>query len=314
MKFKDKGLHHITVIAGPAQTNYDFYTRILGLRMVLQSVNQDDTGTWHLFYANGSGEPGSSLTFFPFRHASRTGTGTGEATTVSFAVPTASKTFWIDRFREFDVPVKEAFKRFGLEVLPFSDPDGLQLELVFDDAAKELPGWDNGPVPSEHTLRGFWSTTLRLTETETTAKILQEVMDFEPAVTEENMHLFRTGSAIGNAVLLEKAEDSNMVHPGRGTIHHVAFRARDRKDLELMRQKVIDLNLNIQPTPVIDRHVFESVYFRTPAGVLFEIATDPPGYASVVEKEEDMGKELFLPPWLEPKRSEIAAKLDPLEA
>ncbi|MDG5766239.1 VOC family protein [Balneolales bacterium ANBcel1] len=312
MKSKDKGLHHITIIAGPAQDNYEFYTKTLGLRLVLKSVNQDDPGTWHLFYANGSGQPGSSITFFPFRLASRTPAGTGEAVAVSFSVPDHSRDFWENHFRENQVETGEAFRRFGLDVLPFRDPDGLQLELVFDPEVNEQPGWENGPLPAGNSIRGFWASTLLITETETTARILEEVMDFELAETEGNRSLYRTASPIGNAIILEKAEKADPRHPGRGTVHHVAFRANDREDLERMRSLVE--NMGLQPTPVIDRHVFQSVYFRTPAGVLFEMATDPPGYKSVVEREEDMGRELFLPPWLESQRNKIEAALDPLEA
>ncbi len=312
MTTSNKGLHHITIIAGPAQSNFEFYTQTLGLRLVLKSVNQDDPGTWHLFYANGSGQPGSSITFFPFRMASRTQTGTGEATAVAFGVPEESQDFWKSRLRDKGVEISPVIRRFGRDVLPFHDPDGLRLELVFDPEMNDKPGWDDGPLPGEHSIRGFWSTTLLLTEIEPTARIIQEVMGFDPAETEGNQYLYRTGSPIGNAVILEKADRENPTHPGRGTVHHVAFRARDRENMEQMRQQLIDMGL--QPTTVIDRHVFESVYFQSPGGVLFEIATDPPGYKSVVAHEDEMGRELFLPPWLEQHREKIEGALDPLDA
>ncbi len=312
MKKTDKGLHHITVIAGPAQNNYNFYTKVLGLRLVLKSVNQDDPGTWHLFYANGTGQPGSSITFFPFRMAARTSTGTGEATVISFAVPEHSKGFWENHLKQNYAEPDKVFKRFGLEVMPLRDPDGLQLELVFDPEMNNQHGWSDGPLPAEHTIRGFWSTTLKLTETESTARLLTDILHFEPVASEGNLSLFRTGSPIGNAVILERADTSNPANPGRGTVHHVAFRTRDRTELEQTRQAVIDMGL--QPTPVIDRHVFESVYFRTPGGVLFELATDPPGYRSVVDHEEQMGRDLFLPPWLEKDRDKIENALEPLES
>ncbi len=306
----DKGIHHITVIAGPAQQNVSFYTQKLGLRMVLKSVNQDDPGTYHFFYANGSGQPGSSLTFFPFRMASATKTGTGEAVAVGFAVPSNSKNCWKELFIKEGIAFGDVFERFGYEVLPFKDPDGLQLELVFDSTVNELSAWDDATVPAEFGIRGFWSVTLRLEEIESTALILKEVMDFEPVTSAANSYLYRTGSAIGSAVILEKDDNPEYYRPGKGTVHHVAFRANDQQDLERMRLAVAEMGL--RPTIVIDRHVFKSVYFQTPGGVLFEIASDDPGYGSVVEKDEDMGKSLFLPPWLEKDRERIEANLEPV--
>lgn len=307
----DKGLHHITVIAGPPQQNVDFYIKKLGLRLVLKSVNQDDPGTYHFFYANGSGQPGSSLTFFPFRMASATKTGTGEATAVGFSVPEGAISFWKTRFLKEGVRFGDVYSRFGHNVLPFFDPDGLQLELVEDPTARALPIWDASPISEAFAIRGFWSVTLRLAEIESTAKILEEVMGFEKTETEGKTTLFRTGSPIGNAVILQKDESPEYFRPGKGTVHHIAFRANNQEDLERMRRAVIALGLN--PTTVIDRHVFKSVYFQTPGGVLFEIASDDPGYASVVENEDDMGKSLFLPPWLESDRQRIEHSLEPVQ-
>lgn len=312
MKNSDKGLHHITIIAGPPQRNVDFYVKKLGLRLVLKSVNQDDPGTYHFFYANGSGKPGSSITFFPFKMASATEAGTGEAVAIGFSVPTTSRKYWKKRLNEEGITYGEIYQRFGYDVLPFKDPDGLQLELVFDESINEIVAWDDSPVPAEFGIRGFWSSTLLLEETESTARILEEVMGFEKTEENGSQTLYRTGSEIGNAMILEKAEKANPSRPGKGTVHHVAFRAKNADELLEMRSKVIKLGL--QPTNVIDRHVFRSVYFQTPSGVLFEIASDDPGYASVVENEADMGKDLFLPPWLEGDRKQIEEHLEPVTA
>lgn len=310
MKPTNKGLHHITIIAGPPQDNAEFYVHKLGLRLVLKSVNQDDPGTYHFFYANGTGQPGSSITFFPFKMASATRAGTGEAVAIAFSVPDTSVDYWNNRLKEQNIESGEMFERFGYQVLPFKDPDGLQLELVFDSSVNDLEAWDDSPVPAEHGIRGFWSSTLLLENTEGTARVLEEVMGFEKTETSGNQTLYRTGSEFGNAMILEKADKPDPSRPGKGTVHHVAFRAKNADELLEMRRKVIDLGL--QPTNVIDRHVFKSVYFQSPGGVLFEIASDDPGYKSVVEKEEDMGKDLFLPPWLEGDREAIESRLEPV--
>lgn len=296
-----KGLHHITVLAGDPQQNVDFYVNTLGMRMVKKSVNQDDPGTYHLFYGNPSATPGSSLTFFPWPRAVKGEPGTGEAVTVSFTVPEQSFDFWQNRLEEKGVTTGKVFESFGRKILSLEDPDGLNLELVFEDTGKSVESSWKGTVDDENFIRGFWGTTLKLTEEESTAYILEEILGFEKTAEEGNRSLYSTDAPIGANVIIEKSE-SQPGKNGRGIIHHVAFRAEDEEELHKLRQKVAELGYS--PTQIIDRHWFKSVYYRTPAGVLFEMASDGPGYA-VDEDPEHLGEQLILPPWLESKRELI---------
>ena len=300
-----KGIHHITVLAGDPKQNAEFYVNTLGLRMVKKSVNQDDPGTYHLFYGNASATPGSSLTFFPWPRAVKGEPGTGEAVAVSFTVPENSLEFWKDRLNENDAETGEVFKRFGLTVLPFEDPDGLSLELVFEDTDKQADSSWQGTVNAGHAIRGFWGTTLRLSQEKQTADILKDILGFSKAETEGNLTLYKTGAPIGKSVIIETTGPESGKN-GRGIIHHVAFRAKDEEELDSLRKKVESLGLS--PTQIIDRHWFKSVYYRTPGGVLFEMATEGPGYA-VDEDPEHLGEKLILPPWLESKRELIEKRL-----
>lgn len=300
-----KGIHHITILAGDPLRNADFYVNTLGMRMVKKSVNQDDPGTYHLFYGNASATPGSSITFFPWPNAVQGEPGTGESVAVSFIVPRESLDFWRDRFDEYEVSHGAPFQRFGSKVLPFKDPDGLALELVFEDVEQPLESSWKGTVDKEHAIQGFGGTTLRLTEEETTAEILQNVLGFEKAASTGDSSLYKTEAPIGNSVIIEKSEPKSG-KSGRGTVHHVAFRAKDEEELEELRQHVRSLGLS--PTRIIDRHWFKSVYYQTPGGVLFEMATEGPGYA-VDEEPEHLGEKLILPPWLESKREMIEQRL-----
>lgn len=307
MTAHQKGLHHITAFSGEGQRNAEFYVHDLGLRLVLKSVNQDDPSTHHLFYANGSGSPGSSLTFFPMPRASQGKAGVGETVQVSFSVPEASVDYWQKRFQEKKIPFEEPFERFGYKVMRFRDPDELQLELVFDPHAGSYPAWTASTVPEEHGIRGFWSANLLLDQEAPTARVLEEVLGFEKKQTEGNLSLYRSPADIGNSVIIETAAESRYGRMGRGSVHHVAFRTRDEEESLEMREKLV--NMGLSPTGIIDRDVFKSIYFHTPGGVLFEMATDGPGYRSVVENDEDMGKDLFLPPWFEDKRQVIEQML-----
>lgn len=300
-----KGIHHITALSGDAQRNADFYVKALGMRLVKKSVNQDDPGTYHLFYGNKDGDPGSGLTFFPWPQARQGKPGVGEAVSVALAVPPHSMNFWVERFGEQDIDFEGPETRFGKEVIRFKDPDNMRLELVFDETVDELPGWDKGTVPAEYAIRGFWGTTMLLEETESTAMLLQELFEFSFAAKEDGLELYTTNAPIGSAVILEKSERGLSAN-GRGIIHHVAFRAKDDDEMEEMRVKIMDMGLH--PTKHIDRHWFHSVYFRTPGGVLFEIATDGPGYA-VDEEADKLGQKLILPPWLESHRDAIEMQL-----
>lgn len=301
-----RGLHHISVIASDPQDNYDFYVKKLGMRMVKKTVNQDDPTKYHLFYANSEGSPGSSLTFFPWPRAHRGEPGTGESTAVSLAVPEASLDYWEGRLKDQNITYSGPTTRFGKQHLSFKDPDGLQLHLVFDDRKSDLKNWDKSPVPHEYQIQGFWSTTLRLHEIDHTEKILTSILGFEKVQTEDNLTLYQTGSELGHSLIIEKVPFGQGTN-GAGIVHHVAFQTKDDEDLKNLRHEV--LRLGLQPTEIIDRHFFKSVYYRTPAGVLFEMATHGPGYFVNSDPDADQAETLELTPWHESKREQIEAAL-----
>lgn len=305
MKNSQKGIHHITVLGGDAQRTTDFYVKTLGLRMIMKTVNQDDPSTYHLFYVNGTKQPGSSMTFFPWPLAVQGKTGSGEATVVSFSVPTGSEEYWAERFGEMGVDFEGPFNRFGRNVMRFRDPDLLKLELVFESGMEKIPAWENGTVPAEYGIRGFWGTILSMEETGDTAELLEKVFGFEKKEEDQNMALYQTDAEVGNAVILEKMDGKQGTN-GRGIVHHVAFRAKDDDEQEWMRKEV--MMRGYRPTEQINRHFFRSVYFMSPGGVLFEIATDGPGYDSV-QDEMDLGNELYLPEPLEHRREMIEKRL-----
>ena len=305
MENHNKGIHHITVLAGNAQRNTDFYVKSLGMRLVKKSVNQDDPGTYHLFYGNAEGSPGSGLTFFPWPMAKQGKPGLGEAVKVALAVPSDSMNYWVEHFGAEGIDFDGPYDRFGQQAIGFKDPDRLQLELVFDEQADQLPGWDKGTVPTAYGIRGFRGTTLRLKEREATAEVLKNVFEFEQTDQQDKAWLYTTDAPIGGSVIIEEGEAKPSAN-GRGIVHHVAFRAKDDDELAELREKVLEMGLN--PTTIIDRHWFHSVYFRSPGGVLFEIATDGPGY-DVDEDPDKLGQKLILPPWLESKRERIEKSL-----
>lgn len=305
-----RGLHHISVIAGAPQDNYDFYVKKLGMRMVKKTVNQDDPTKYHLFYANAEGSPGSSLTFFPWPGARQGKPGTGEASAVSLAVSPNSLDYWENRFDELGIPYEGPSVRFGKQHLSFRDPDGLQLHLVFENRKSDLKKWDRSPVPQQHQIQGFWSTTLQLPETRHTEKIATSILGFKKVETEGHASLYQTDSTLGHSLILEK-KPFKRGQNGAGIIHHVAFQTKDEEDLKKLREEVIRLGL--QPTEIIDRHYFKSVYYRTPGGVLFEMATHGPGYFVNSDPREDQAEKLELTPWHESRREEIEAALPPIE-
>jgi glyoxalase family protein len=300
-----KGIHHITVLAGDAQRNAEFYTEKLGMRLVKKSVNQDDPGTYHLFYGNQAAEPGSSLTFFPWPNAQKGEAGVGEVVNVSLQVPKGSEDYWETRLSENDISY-EVVDVFGRKALRFEDPDGLELDIVFEGKAKPKVDNVNYIVPAEHTIQGFWGARMLLNEKEYTEMLLGELFGFEEAESNSNQTLYQTDAPIGRYVIIEKAETSEYGKNGRGIVHHIAYRAENKEELDQLRQKVGKKGLG--PTQIIDRHWFNSVYYRIPAGVLFEMASDDPGY-TVDEEFEHLGEKLILPPWLESKRDRIEQML-----
>lgn len=311
------GIHHVTAIAGDPQRNLDFYVGVMGLRFLKKTVNFDDPTTYHLYYGDDAGRPGTILTFFPWPGARKGRRGTGQTTAVSFRVPPDSLPYWEERLAEREVPFRRPAPRLGEALLSLEDPDGLRLELVADPEADDGKGFlrEEGPVPPEHAIRGFHGVTLTEDGHERTASLLREVMRFEAAGEEGSLFRFRgAGAGPGTPgrsvdVLSRPGDAGGLV--AVGTVHHVAFRAPDEEQQRAWREEIARAGFDV--TPVRDRHYFRSIYFREPGGVLFEIATDPPGF-TVDEPAAELGTGLRLPPWLEGRRQEIEAALPPLRA
>lgn len=301
------GLHHITVIAGDAQQNLDFYTKRLGMRLVKKSVNQDSPDTYHLFYADGAGSPGTDLTFFPWSASGPGHKGVGLTVEVALAIPKGSLSYWADRLKDI---AKEPVTRFGEVGLPFDDPDGLSLVLVETADVREFTPWTAGPVPAEHQIRGLHGARLWERSIEATEKFLLEGMGMQKIGVEDGWHRFSTGpAASGRFVDLREVPNAARGRWGTGAVHHVAWRIPDDASELAVRMRVHNAGAN--PTEVIDRFWFHSVYFKEPGGVLFELATDGPGFA-VDEDPAHLGESLVLPPWLEQHRKEIEAGLPEL--
>jgi glyoxalase family protein len=307
MSTKSAGIHHVTAIAGDPQRNLDFYAGTLGLRLVKRTVNFDDPGTYHFYFGDETGTPGSILTFFPWPGARRGRTGVSQVAAAAFAVPEASLGWWLGRLVSHGVEHQAPARRFGAAVVAFRDPDGLPLELVADPRAGERGAWVGGEVPGEHAIRGLHSVTLGLARTDGTARVLTEALGFRQAGEEGGILRFAAGDGgPGTLVDLRVIDGAQRALGGAGTVHHVAWRAADdAAELEMRRQVEA---LGLEPTPVIDRNYFHSVYFREPGGVLFEIATDPPGFTAD-EPVESLGEALKLPPQYEPHRAEIESVL-----
>jgi glyoxalase family protein len=311
MKNQVHGLHHITAIASDPKQNLDFYTRVLGLRFVKKSVNQDDPGTYHLYYGDYAASPGTILTFFPWPGTRRGRPGTGQAYATAFSVPAASLTFWQQRLTALNVAASPVEKRFDDEVIALSDPDGLRLELVFTRENDSRPPAPSDDVPAEFAIRGFHSSTLALVDAEATADVLTEKMGYRLASSSGQRSRYSAGAG-GPGTYVDLLTDPTLPHGlnGAGTIHHVAFRVTDDATQVAAREQL--LRSGLQVSPVIDRAYFKSIYYREPNGVLFEIATDGPGFA-IDEPVETLGTHLSLPPRLEPLRTEIEAALPSLQ-
>ena len=304
------GIHHVTAIAGAPQPNVDFYVGLLGLRMVKLTVNFDDPGTYHLYYGDAQGSPGSVLTFFPWPGAPGGVRGTGQATETAFSIPARSLGFWNERLRDAGITIQGPFGRFGDQVLGLSDPDGLEIEIVATEReGRSAPG-ERGLVPGEHAIRGFHSVTLTESEPKATATLLEETLGFRRVAEEENRIRYEVGGGgPGATVDLASAPRAQRGLVSVGTVHHVAWRTPDDREQADWRVSLAKRGLRV--TPVADRQYFRSIYFREPGGVLFEIATDAPGFA-VDEPVERLGTGLKLPPWLESRRTEILNALPPL--
>ena len=311
------GLHHVTAIAGDAQANLDFYAGVLGLRLVKRTVNFDDPATYHFYFGDESGSPGTILTFFPWTGVARGTIGAGQVTATALAIPAPALDYWRTRLAEHRI-VTHASRRFGEDVLALEDPDGLRLELiavVLDADERETvaprdlaPAWNDGPVPVEHALRGFHSVTL--TPAGPLARSLaplEGVMGFERvAAAAERTRLRGAGPGAGTLVDVIDAPATPSGRMGAGTVHHVAWRAADDAAQLAWRARLAEAGL--APTEVLDRQYFHSIYFREPGHILFEIATDSPGFGWD-ESAQELGMHLKLPPWLERNRVEIEAAL-----
>jgi catechol 2,3-dioxygenase-like lactoylglutathione lyase family enzyme len=302
------GIHHVTAISGGPQRNVDFYAGILGLRLVKKTVNFDDPETYHLYYGDGGGHPGTIMTFFPWAHAPGGRIGAGQLVVTSFSIPTSSLGFWTERLIEKGVRFEKPRDRFGETVLTFEDPDHLRIEFV---AAKDgRPWWSEGTVPAEHSIRGFHHVALAVENMQSTVELMTETLGFgQVDETEGRVRLAAGDGGPGNTVDVISASGFPGGSMGVGTVHHVAFRVPDEETQIALREEVSALGYNV--TPVLDRNYFRSIYFREPGGVLFEIATDPPGFA-VDEAESELGTHLKLPPWLETRRDRLEEVLPPL--
>ncbi|MBP2367457.1 ring-cleaving dioxygenase [Pseudonocardia parietis] len=304
------GLHHVTAIAADPQENVDFYTRVLGLRLVKQTVNFDDPGTYHLYYGDSAGSPSSILTFFPWRGIPAGRNGTGLTTATAFGVPPESIGWWQTRLGALGVDADAPVDRDGTEVLTLRDPHGLVLDLVASPG-DQRSGWDGvSGIPAEHAVRGLHSVTLSESLTEPTQRMLTELLGM--ALSGESGDRSRFAMAGGEAGALVDVAGSTAARglQAGGTVHHVAFRAPDRATQGSWRRRLVAAGLEV--TEILDRQYFTSIYFREPGGVLFEIATDAPGF-TVDEPLLTLGKALKLPPWLEPSRSQIEHALPTLK-
>jgi len=306
-----QGIHHVTAIAGKAARNLEFYTRTLGLRLVKKTVNFDDPGTYHFYFGDEKGSPGSILTFFPWAHAAPGRDGTGVTHTTAFRVPEKALAAWVRRLAQSGVEYKAPSLSFGQSVLAFSDPDGMHLALVGIPGAEREPVWSGAAVAADQAIRGLHGVTLLLEEASKTAAVLTGVLGFREEAREGDRIRYRAHGGSGGVVDLCEAISLPGARMGRGSVHHIAFCARDDGEQADMARKLV-AEYHLHPTGQKDRQYFRSIYFREPGGVLFEIATLEPGFA-VDEPLADLGKSLKLPPFLEPRRRELEAMLPKLE-
>ncbi len=310
MTLATAGIHHVTAIASDPQRNVDFYAGVLGMRLVKRTVNFDDPTTYHFYFGDRQGTPGTIITFFPWPDARRGRQGAGQIAVASFAILPSSVGFWIERFIRYHVEFSHPASRFDDErVIAFKDPDGFMGELVAHPGAEARAGWQGPAVPADHSIRGLYSVTLWQESCELTGKLLTENLGFEGVREQASIFRYASAAAEGGPGAIVDLRCVPGLWPGvlgAGTIHHVAFRVADDSVQASVRADLVELGFNV--TPQIDRDYFHSVYFREPGGVLFEIATDPPGF-TVDEPIDSLGQALKLPRWLEQRRFEIEALL-----
>lgn len=305
------GIHHVTAIAGDPQKNLDFYTLVLGLRLVKLTVNFDDPGTYHFYFGDVSGGPGTIMTFFPWPNARRGRIGNGQVGTTAFSIPAGSVGYWQERLKQYGVTTSRPDARLDEEALVLADPDGLRLELVAHADDPHVTPWGAGPVPADKAIRGFHSVALWESSPEPTARLLTDTLGFEQIASQGQRTRFKmSGNRPGQLVDVIHRPDAPRGVGGAGTVHHVAWRTPNDDEQLAWQRAVAAAGHNV--TPVKDRQYFHSIYFREPGGVLFEIATDPPGF-TLDESAAQLGSGLKLPPWLEPQRAQIERVLPQLQ-
>jgi glyoxalase family protein len=302
------GIHHITALASGAQSNINFYCGVLGIRLVKKTVNFDAPDVYHFYYGDETGTPGSILTFFPYEGLTQGRHGKGMLNTTSFSVPSSSLDFWMARLKKFSVNFKGPTDRFEEVFIYFEDPDGLGLELVFSDK-ETRNGFTYGNIPVEHAIRGFYGAEIWEEGYERTAGLLTEQMDHKLIGEKGNRFRFAATDKPGNYIDLLCTPYSLKGLGGAGTVHHIAFATPTAESQLEARRKIAQRMLN--PTPVLDRNYFTSIYFREPGGVLFEIATSGPGFL-VDEEKDKLGTALKLPSQYETYRSQIEKKVAPI--
>jgi glyoxalase family protein len=299
------GIHHITAIAGDPQKNVDFYTGILGLRMVKKTINFDAPDVYHFYYGDELGTPGTILTFFPFKGARRGTKGSGELTYTAFSIPANSLDYWLERLKKYQVTTSSVLTRFGESLIRFEDHDGLGIELVATDKDSRK-AWSYGLIPEEHALRGFHGATLNLRDKGATEELLTGLMDYKFIAEEDGRFRYGTKGEPGDIIDIVLDKSGRPGIQSAGTVHHIAFRTDNAVSQQEIQQKL--MQNRVQVTEVKDRNYFKSIYYREPGGVLFEIATDEPGFA-IDEEREHLGEALKLPDWVEPQRAEIESQL-----
>ncbi len=303
------GIHHITAIAGDPQQNIDFYVGLLGLRLVKQTVNFDDPASYHLYYGDDLGRPGTIMTFFAWPGAPRGRVGAGQVGVTALSIPATAFDYWRERLASHGIAVEEVPARFGDRVLSFADPDGMPLELIAA-ATDGRTGWASGPVPSEPAIRGFHAPTLYVRDAAPSERLLTEVMGFRSLAAEGGRVRFAAGAgAPGDLVDLVARPGGPSAWQAAGTVHHIAWRTPG--DAQQLAWQTELARRGIGVTEVRDRQYFHSIYYREPGGILYEIATDQPGFA-IDEEPAELGTHLKLPPWLESRRPQIASALPPI--
>ena len=305
------GIHHVTAITADVQKNVDFYVTVLGLRFIKKTVNFDVPDTYHLYFGDYVGTPGTAMTFFGWPHLPWRPQGTGQVLNVAFAVPEPSLGYWWDRLRRMGIEARNE-SRFEAQAIVFPDADGIQLELVGQASDDRWQPWLDGPVPLDHAIRGFHSVGLAVAGEEASARFLEEIMGFQAAGMEDTRLRYKTGAGGPGSLLdLLVMPDAPEGEEAAGTVHHVAWRAFDDQHQLGWRDLLVEAGRDV--TPVIDRKYFHSIYFREPAGVLFEIATEGPGF-TVDESAESLGSALQLPPQYEGRRENLKLNLAPIAA